>query len=53
MVQSAGQSATTLGEEAAELSALVGRFHLDEAAAVSSAAAIFPPKGKQIKRLRG
>jgi methyl-accepting chemotaxis protein len=54
MVQSASQSASTLGEEAARLSALVGRFQLDEAdAAPRHAVPVLPPKGKQIKRLRG
>ena len=54
MVHSASESATTLGQEAASLSALVGRFRLDEAPpGRASAIQVLPPKGKQIKRLRG
>jgi methyl-accepting chemotaxis protein len=54
MVQSASHSATTLGEEAARLSDLVGRFRLDEVdSAPPRAVPAIPAKGKQIKRLRG
>jgi len=54
LVQDAAMASVELKEEAARLSGLVNRFKVDEApAAPVSAMAVLPPKGKQIKRLRG
>jgi methyl-accepting chemotaxis protein len=51
MVQSAGQSAMTLREEAARLSRLVGRFRLDEAAPGKPGPGA--PPGRTVALLRG
>jgi methyl-accepting chemotaxis protein len=53
MVQSAGQSAMTLREEAARLSQLVGRFRLDEVPAGAAKPAPGRPPGRTVALLRG